>query len=231
MFKRSTDKARKKPTLSEKALDWDDDRVTRARRSATIGWSIAGALGITTVALGFAIAHLAPLKTVEPYVIRVDNSTGIVEVMSALEDTPQTYDEAIDESFLAQYVRSRERYSPESLSYDYRKVVLMSSESVKSDYTRYMSNRNENSPVNIYGNDGRAEIEIRSITHLESGVAQVRFGKRTRRTTRNEYNQTEWIATITYDYVSAKMSERDRLLNPLGFQAMDYRVNDANMGG
>lgn len=216
---------------SQKALDWDEDRVTRARRSALFGWLVAGILAVVCLMMGGALAALAPLKTVEPYVIRVDNTTGVVEVMTALKDAPNTYEEAIDNSFLARYLRARASYSPETLRHDFRVVELMSTPVVASEYGDYMSNANPNSPINVYGRRGEVEVDIQSITEIGTGLSQIRFTKSVKSTQGSTANLSQWIATIAYKYVNAEMSESDRLINPLGFQVTEYRIDPANIGG
>jgi type IV secretion system protein VirB8 len=36
---------------------------------------------------------------------------------------------------------------------------------------------------------------------------------------------SHWMATVAYDYVSAPLSDADRLINPLGFSVRDYRID------
>ena len=67
------------------AKSWNADRLRAAERSRKFAWIVAGAAGVVAgIAVG-AVAMLAPLKTVEPFVVRVDRSTGSVEVMTAAE--------------------------------------------------------------------------------------------------------------------------------------------------
>ncbi|MBB3133196.1 type IV secretory pathway component VirB8 [Rhizobium pisi] len=68
----------------ERARRFDQDRLVQVERSARIAWSIAIAASVLAATSIFAVAGLTPLKTVEPFVVRVDNSTGIVDVVSAL---------------------------------------------------------------------------------------------------------------------------------------------------
>ncbi len=66
--------------LREEA-SWEEDRVRRMRASERRAW---GAAGIATLLAGLALAAvvlLTPLKTVQPFVVRVDNSTGVVDVV------------------------------------------------------------------------------------------------------------------------------------------------------
>lgn len=98
-------------TYFEKARRFDQDRVIQVERSARIAWSVAIVAGILAGASIFAVAALTPLKTIEPFVVRVDNSTGIVDVVSALTSTAGTYDEAVTKYFAAKYVRARKAMS------------------------------------------------------------------------------------------------------------------------
>src|SRR5438552_4097650 len=63
------------------AASWDKDRGLVLARSETRAWRIAV---ISWFLLALAIAALfglMPLKTVKPFVVRVDNTTGVVDVV------------------------------------------------------------------------------------------------------------------------------------------------------
>ena len=66
----------------EEARGWDLDRGRAAERSARRAWWVAGLAGLVAFAAVVAVAGLTPFKTVEPFVVRVDNTTGIVDVVS-----------------------------------------------------------------------------------------------------------------------------------------------------
>ncbi|MGH8262046.1 MAG: VirB8/TrbF family protein, partial [Steroidobacteraceae bacterium] len=63
------------------ARSWDADRVAMTRRSARIAWVVAAAGWLCAVASASAIAFLTPLKTVEPFLVRIENATGRVDVV------------------------------------------------------------------------------------------------------------------------------------------------------
>ena len=66
------------------ARRWDQDRLASALRSRRLAWSAAAvATGLAVIATG-AVAMLTPLKSTEPFVIRVDQTTGAVDVMLSL---------------------------------------------------------------------------------------------------------------------------------------------------
>ena len=68
----------------ERARRFDQDRLMTAYRSRRTAWIVAGLSAVLAACSALAVAALAPLKSVEPFVVRVDNSTGIVDVVSAL---------------------------------------------------------------------------------------------------------------------------------------------------
>jgi hypothetical protein len=91
------------------AESWDRDRFVAAARSRRVAWIVAGvATTLAVVSVGSVMA-LSPLKTVVPYVVTVDRSTGATDVTQELRgDKSITYDEAVRKYFLADYVRNRE---------------------------------------------------------------------------------------------------------------------------
>jgi type IV secretion system protein VirB8 len=56
----------------EEAKRWDQDRLAAAQRSKRLAWTVAGCAGVLALAAVGAVAALTPLKTVEPFVVRVD---------------------------------------------------------------------------------------------------------------------------------------------------------------
>src|SRR5690349_7419990 len=89
----------------QEARSWDQDRLAAAERSKRLAWTVAGGASVLAVAAVSAVVALAPLKSVEPFVVRVDRTTGGVDVMTGLKGRGDlTYDEAVSKYFLGQYV-------------------------------------------------------------------------------------------------------------------------------
>ena len=63
------------------AASWDADRAAQGRRTVRLALGVAGAGWIATLVLAAALMLLMPLKRVEPFVVRVDNATGVVDVV------------------------------------------------------------------------------------------------------------------------------------------------------
>jgi type IV secretion system protein VirB8 len=81
---------------------------------------------------------------------------------------------------------------------------------------------NKNAPSNVYGDGGYVSISIRSISYLSPTVAQVRFSKIITMGQNTPVAQN-WNAILTFKYTTAPEHEKDRVINPLGFQVVNYR--------
>ncbi|WP_176037261.1 virB8 family protein [Brucella tritici] len=207
----------------EKARRFDQDRMIQVERSNRLAWSIAIASAIVAGISIIAVASLAPLKTVEPFVVRVDNSTGIVDVVSALSATAGTYDEAVTKYFAAKYVRGREGYVWSEAQENFRTIALLSTQAEQARFAATYRGSNPQSPQNVYGRSATVRINIVSIALINQNVASVRYMRSVTRG--EEVRTTHFVATLTYSYANAPMSSTDRLVNPLGFAVSEYRAD------
>ena len=208
----------------DEARRWDQDRLKSAERSKRVAWTVAILATTVAIAASTAVAALAPLKSVEPYVVRVNQTTGSVDVMTGLTgERGVTYNEAISKSFLAQYVRAREGYLPPAAQENFQFVTILSTPEEQQRWADLYRSTNLQSPQVVVGADGSATVLIRNITFINDKVANVRFSKTVR--LGQEVKTTDWIATLTFAYTKAPMLESDRIRNPLGFQVDSYRAD------
>jgi len=87
------------------AISWEAERFLEERKSKKLAWRIAGFCMLLALASVFAVAALAPLKTVEPFVVRVDSSTGMVDIITVLTTEQTNYDEVVNRYFIAKYIK------------------------------------------------------------------------------------------------------------------------------
>ena len=85
------------------SASWDRDREAASRKSTRIAWWVAGGASVCTLALAAALLVLTPLKRVEPFVVRVDNATGSVDVVPVYAGTDH-FPQTIRRYFLTHYV-------------------------------------------------------------------------------------------------------------------------------
>lgn len=207
------------------AASWNRDRVLSVRRSQRLFLWIA----IVAVALalleGLALVLMMPLKTVEPYTLMVDRTTGYVQALKPLDRSAIAPDAALTQAFLAQYVVGRESFDAATLNTNYRKVALMSGGRARSAYVQSMQPTNPASPLMLYPRSSVIDARVKSVSPIGKDTAMVRFD--TMRTDANGQAQppAAWVAVVRYHYSTAPMSLEDRFVNPLGFQVTNYRRN------
>ena len=207
----------------QEAATWAADVHGSLRASRRIAWTVAGAAAGVAVLEAFALAALAPLKTVVPYTITVDRQTGYVQTLSGLKTGALSQDQAVTQSFLVQYVLARETFDATDLREQYRKVLLWSSGDARAQYLRLMQKTTPDSPLNLYSPTTVVSTTIESVSLLSPTTALVRFDTTRREAGASTGQPQAWAAVLAFRYSNAPMSMGDRFINPLGFQVTRYR--------
>jgi len=207
----------------ERAQSWGFSAQQAASRSQRTAWTAAGVMAGIAAFEAVALAMLVPLKTVEPVTLLVDRHTGYVQAIDPAEQKRLSANEALTQSFLAQYVTAREGFDRATVSGTYRRVALWSAGAARSTYLAEMPATNPASPFQRYPAGVAGIVRIKSISKIAKGTALVRFD--THRQDRNGATTAPqpWIAVIRYRYTDAPMAMEDRLVNPMGFQVLSYR--------
>jgi type IV secretion system protein VirB8 len=212
----------------QEAESWDADRAAQFRRSAHTAWWVAAAGWSCAVASALALAMLMPLKRVDPFVVRVDNSTGIVDVVPvyAGHATPE---EAVTRFFLTHYLTVSERFNFATAESDYEECGAFHSAQRNQAWYALWTATNPASPLNVHKDGSTVRVQVNSVSFFtrSSGLtdlAQVRYLKATRQGAGAEESFTHWAATIQYAYASPAQDPKTRRWNPLGFKIVDFRT-------
>lgn len=205
------------------AASWNQDRLNAMRSSQRIAWLVAAGAALIALFEAAALVLLTPLKTVVPYTLMVDKTTGYVEALQPLDPAKIAPDTALTQSFLVQYVIARESFDSATVSADYRKVALLSSGGARSSYLASIQASNPQSPLVAYPRGTSIATEVKSVSPMGPEAALVRFD--TIRTDPNGQQgpRSAWVAVVRYHYSGEPMSLADRFVNPLGFQVTSYR--------
>ena len=205
------------------AESWAVDRQQGLRRSRTIAWTIAGVAAGIAVLEAVALAALAPLKTIEPYTLLVDRTTGFAQVLKGAATDRIEADAALTQSMLAQYVIARESFDVSAIQVNYRKVALWSADLARRSYLAAIPASNPDSPFNRYPRTTVIATTIRSISPIGPNTALIRFETERLDQGQEAGPRAAWVAIIRYRFARIPMSIDDRLVNPLGFQVTSYR--------
>lgn len=206
------------------ARSWETDKVKAVNKMLRVAYTYSAVASLVAVmasasAITMAVAWMHPAP---PPVIRVDNSTGIVDVVQNIKDGKTNYEEVVNKYFVQWYVRYREGYSKELAEDYYANVGIMSVGLEQQKYYEWFNPKNPQSPLNIYGPYAKVKIGIKGTSFIKPNIALVRYTKSIERGM-DKPQITHWTATITFKYSGAPMREKDREVNPLGFQVVEYR--------
>ncbi|MFK3649748.1 virB8 family protein [Lysobacter enzymogenes] len=222
-----------------KAVNYEVTIADIARRSEKRAWIVAFTAVTMSLILAGGYFYFLPLKEKVPYLVMADAYTGQATVARLRDDFSKnsiTANEAINKSNLSHFVMARESYDYSQIGdRDWATVFAMGSPYVTKSYETVYAASNPQNPITLFGKNKTIRVRILSI-QLHTGnnpnsavkSATVRF----QRSLFNKDNggQTPMdskIAAIEYTYKSnLKMDDANRVLNPLGFQVSNYRVDN-----
>lgn len=181
---------------------------------------------VCTLATMLVIAYLTPLKTVEPFVIQVDQKSGITQTVDPLTVKELTANESVNNFFIVQYIRSRETYSVHDLAKNYDIVRIMSErDHVYPEFVAQADPNNPQSNAARLGSTGLRTIKFKSISYLNPQLAQARLLIE-EKSDNAGYTQQHKIALVAFEYIKMNLTTEERYVNPLGFRVTDYRLDE-----
>jgi type IV secretion system protein VirB8 len=209
------------------AESWDADRAAQFRRTARTAWWVAGAGWFCAVASALALALLMPLKRVDPFLVRVDNSTGIVDVVPLFTGLAKP-EEAVSRFFLTHYLTVCERFNFATAESDYEECGAFHSAQRNQAWYAQWTATNPQSPLNLHKDGSTVRVQVNSVSFFTrstglSDLAQIRYLKAARQGVGAEESFTHWVATVQYAYGEPAKDPKTRRWNPLGFKIVDFR--------
>lgn len=220
---------------SSSAHNWASDKHQHVIAQRNVLALITLAALVVSVVAVLSVYSLTPLKSVEPYLLTIDEKSGYTQKVDPVSRNRYASNEAIDRYFLAKYVYARESYSAPLTKYHANVVRVMSEQNVFYKFRAATVVSNPQSLAALLKETGTREVRIRSISYIQnptvSGksavtpkkIAQVRFvvidtfGG-------NLLPHEELVATITFEYAELDLNEAERLINPLSFTVTSYQV-------
>ena len=210
------------------AASWDVDRSAQTVSRLRIVWTVAVAGWVCSLCLCATISIMMPLKSVEPFVIRVDNSTGIVDIVPMYAGRAEL-PEVTTRWALTRYITLCEGYNFVSVERDYEECGAFHTLKRNQDWAAQWNRVNPQSPLNLYKDGSSIEAKVTAITFFTkangiTSLAQVRYLKIKTPPGGGVPSSTHWIATIEYAYAAPSKDARTRQWNPLGFKIVDFQT-------
>lgn len=230
-FKKSKDEVHSEPSETkassdvQKVRNWYEERfetITVQRNLLFVLLLILLCLCIVSIGV---VAYVINTKKFDPFVIQIDDTTGIAKVVNPISSNVLSGNEALAKYFIKKYVTARETYNPVDFDSEALKTVrLLSTNAVYWNYRGYLRNE-DNNPAIKYGQKNTTYLAVKSWSKLSEQKYILRFSITETAQNRNTYNK---IAIVEFDYVPMELTEKDRDVNPIGFQVTGYRVDDDN---
>lgn len=230
MFKRS------QRQVADSSKHWYQDKYQHVLVQRNMLALLALVALLVALIAVFTVARLAPLKSVEPYLLQVDEKTGITQKVEPVSRNQIVANEMIDRFFVGTYVRVRETYNPTIRLYNDNVVRVMSTQPVFSQYRKETAPSTEGSPAAKLGMAGQRQVRIKTMNYISPPVQigrdavqtpekimRVRFS--TTDITPNAGDVTQhWEATVTFMYALIDLNQEEQLLNPIGFTVLNYQI-------
>ena len=235
-------------TLSQ-SINFEVTVADLARRSERRAWFVAFSAIIMSLILAGGYYYMLPLKEKVPYLVMADAYTGtstFARLTNDINYQSVTASEAINKSNVAHFVLARESYDYSRIGDgDWKTVHVMATNNVTAEYRSVHDNNKPDSLFKVYGYAKSIRTKILSITLLGNSKAGVTDAKgmpvkgaptsASVRIQRVLFEKATGqiqlldskIITMEFSYnPNLKMTDEDRVLNPLGFQVTSYRADN-----
>lgn len=176
---------------------------------------------VTVMSVG-AVLLLTPLKTVQPYVIRVDSNSGYTDIVRYGPDQDITH---TDDAFWATaYVIQHESYNFSTQDERTKFVELTSYPAVYTEYKNFQLSKK--GYLAQLADKQQMRVTIRNVSKSQlsedkkTTTIQIRFDK----TVVDDVGQpvtsipkTTWLATVSFDYSRPPKNKAEEWISPRGF--------------
>jgi type IV secretion system protein VirB8 len=174
---------------------------------------------ISLLAIAFSmifVKYVSASKSLEPYVVEIEEKTGIATVVDTISAKKYTDDKITKEYFITQFITAIKKYNPRTYNSDRELVRLLSSS--KSDvFSRYKREINPNK----LGSNSYLTTKIKSINFTSDNSAQIRTLQEGVK--EGEKIKKHEMITIGFKFFpNMNLAYDERMINPFGFQILEY---------
>ena len=206
------------------AQAFEKSKVEAAEEKARIADRRSVLSAVVALAAVSGMGALGLLKRPNPpAVLRVDSSTGKVDVLPTTASGHVTFSEKTDRHDLHTYVELRESYDWETISDTHAAVMFMSDDHEKEAYDALV--RGPAGPLKLLKDQARVIARVGSITFVGS-TAQVFFSRQLipLNPAAKRPDPAYWIATVAFERVDVPEKQDQQDIDPDGFRCTSYEV-------
>lgn len=200
-----------------KIKSWYSNRYQIVVVQRNILLLLAILLMVAMTASTLFVKFVVSSKSLEPYVIEVEEKSGVPTIVDQMTSQTLTGDEAVKKYFINQFVKAAVGYDPKTYKQDAEIVRLLSTQPVYSEF------RNRVNPRDL-GADTKIDFRIKSIKFLDTSTVQIRILKNT--TSPIGASAKDELISVNFYFTNLTLTAEERLVNPLGFQVTNLSITE-----
>jgi type IV secretion system protein VirB8 len=158
-------------------------------------------------------------KSLEPYVIELEEKSGIATVVDQISSGYLTGDQTIRRYFINKFVHIASGYDPKNYKENMEEMRLFSAPNVYADYRGRVNPRE-------LGVESKISVRIKSIMFPEANIALIRIVRQIDMPEKPTKTIDEIITLGFYFAPNIELTTEERLINPLGFQVNQYAITE-----
>jgi len=163
------------------------------------------------------VKNVMSSKSIEPYIIEVEEKSGVATIVNQLTSENFTGDQMIRKYFINQFIHTASGYDPKTYKQDLEKVRLFSTPGVYGDYRNRINAR-------VLGADSQIDVRIKSVQPIDNNTVQIRLARQITSKESAVETKDEIITMGFYFAPEINLTMEERLINPLGFQVSRYTI-------
>ncbi len=218
-------------SIFTQGANWETTRVSDLEKSCRTAWTITGVVTFCLVVAVVALAMLTPLRRPVPYILKVGDEPGNLEVLQAFDNRTIGKQELLNKYWASRYVRAREQYNWWLVASDYDIVKALTDPAIFKEYgDQFLGDKGLDK---VFGDFTERRIKILSIAPSPTNPQQmvVRFERTTISKGMVVEQPTVFVVNMTFRYDPSTYGPEVELINnPMGFQVFSYR-RDAEVSG
>ena len=195
------------------AREWYQDMFLRPVRAAALMTALGiSFISLTTVIL-YNLYNIFPISKQVDVVVFLNDTINFYAQLTNISEENKSTKQVVTEYLCAKYIKAREGYSSKNYVANYYFVSNCSSKEVFNKYFDTIDTKNPESPLVIYKNTGRVDVEILSCTMNDHDIIII-FNKKNYGTDGNLVSQSKLQATMkiylsNYDWSKSTNTKLD----------------------
>lgn len=182
---------------------------------------ILTAFSIISVAVAVLfVKKIMASKSLDPYIIELEEKTGIATVVDRNTAINFTSQEVVRRYFLSKFLRAALGYDPKTYKDDVEVVRLFSTPSVYSNFRKRITGA-------ALGASASIDLRIKSLNYTDNNNLRIRLLRQTKTNINSTPIKKDELVNITFYFSpEIKLTMEERMINPLGFQVSKLTIEE-----